>query len=43
MRCQLDLARVARGSDFRVIMDIERDILRILILKVEHRESVYEQ
>jgi mRNA interferase RelE/StbE len=27
-----------RVGDYRVIMDIERDILRILVLKVGHRE-----
>lgn len=32
-----------RVGDFRVIMDIERDVLRILVLKVGHRESVNER
>ncbi|MFQ5553544.1 MAG: type II toxin-antitoxin system RelE/ParE family toxin [Thermoplasmata archaeon] len=30
-----------RVGDYRVIMDIERDVLRILVLKVGHRESIY--
>ena len=31
-----------RVGDFRVILDIQRNVLRILVLKVGHRESVYE-
>ncbi len=29
-----------RVGDYRVIMDVERDLLRILVLKVGHRESI---
>jgi len=32
-----------RVGDYRVILDIQRNVLRILILKVGHRESVYER
>jgi mRNA interferase RelE/StbE len=35
-----DLFRL-RVGDFRVIFDIEEDRLRILVLKVGHRRSVY--
>lgn len=30
-----------RVGDYRVIMDIDNKILRILILKVGHRKSIY--
>ncbi|VVB92564.1 ParE toxin of type II toxin-antitoxin system, parDE [uncultured archaeon] len=30
-----------RVDDYRVIMDIDNKILRILILKVGHRKSIY--
>ncbi len=30
-----------RVGDCRVILDIQGDVLRILILKVGHRESIY--
>ena len=30
-----------RVGDYRVILDIQGDVLRILILKVGHRESIY--
>jgi mRNA interferase RelE/StbE len=30
-----------RVGDYRVILDLNRDILRILVLKIGHRESVY--
>ena len=30
-----------RFGDYRIILDIHRDVLRILVLKVGHRESVY--
>lgn len=32
-----------RVGDYRVILDIERDVLRILVLKMGHRESVYKR
>lgn len=32
-----------RVGDYRVIMDIVRGELRILVLKVGHRESIYER
>jgi len=32
-----------RVGDYRVIVDIQRDALRVLVLKVGHRESVYER
>ncbi len=32
-----------RVGDYRVILDIKKDVLRILVLKVGHRESVYEK
>lgn len=32
-----------RVGDYRVILDIQRNVLRILVLKVGHRESVYER
>lgn len=32
-----------RVGDYRVIHDIQRNVLRILVLKVGHRESVYEK
>ncbi len=32
-----------RVGDYRVILDIERNVLRILVLKVGHRESIYER
>ncbi len=30
-----------RVGDYRVVLDIQRNVLRILVLKVGHRESVY--
>lgn len=30
-----------RVGDYRVILDIDRGLLRILVLKVGHRESIY--
>jgi mRNA interferase RelE/StbE len=30
-----------RVGDYRVILDIQREVLRILVLKVGHRESIY--
>jgi len=30
-----------RVGDYRVILDIQEDVLRILMLKVGHRESIY--
>ena len=32
-----------RVGDYRVILDIQRNVLRILVLKVGHPESVYER
>ncbi len=32
-----------RVGDYRVILDIKENTLRILILKVGHRESVYDR
>ena len=32
-----------RVGDYRVILDIQGDVLRILILKVGHRESIYDR
>jgi len=32
-----------RVGDFRVILDIQGDVLRILVLKVGHRESIYDR
>ena len=32
-----------RVGDFRVLLDIQGDVLRILVLKVGHRESIYER
>ncbi len=32
-----------RVGDYRVILDIQGDLLRILVLKVGHRESIYER
>ncbi len=32
-----------RVGDYRVILDIHEDVLRILVLKVGHRETVYER
>ncbi|MEE9174080.1 MAG: type II toxin-antitoxin system RelE/ParE family toxin [Thermoplasmata archaeon] len=32
-----------RVGDYRVIMDIEQDVLRILDLKVGHRDSIYKR
>jgi len=31
-----------RVGDYRVILDVQRGTLRILVLKVGHRESVYD-
>jgi mRNA interferase RelE/StbE len=31
-----------RVGDYRVILDIKANLLRILVLKVGHRESVYD-
>ncbi|MFQ5553209.1 MAG: type II toxin-antitoxin system RelE/ParE family toxin [Thermoplasmata archaeon] len=30
-----------RVGDYRVILDIKREVLRVLVLKVGHRESIY--
>lgn len=30
-----------RVGDYRVVLDVQRNFLRILVLKVGHRESVY--
>jgi len=30
-----------RVGDYRVVLDIQRNVLRVLVLKVGHRESVY--
>jgi len=32
-----------RVGDYRVILDIQRDVLRILVLKVGPRESAYDR
>ncbi len=32
-----------RVGDYRVILDIQSDALRILVLKVGHRESIYDR
>ena len=32
-----------RVGDYRVILDIQGDALRILVLKVGHRESIYDR
>ena len=32
-----------RVGDFRVLLDIQGDVLRILVLKVGHRESIYDR
>ncbi len=32
-----------RVGDYRVILDIQGDVLRILVLKVGHRASIYER
>lgn len=32
-----------RVGDYRVILDIQDDVLRILVLKVGHRESIYDR
>ncbi len=32
-----------RVGDYRVILDIQREVLRILILKVGHRKSIYDR
>jgi mRNA interferase RelE/StbE len=32
-----------RVGAYRVILDIERNVLRVLVLKVGHRESIYER
>ncbi len=32
-----------RVGDFRVIFDIQNDILRILVLKVGHRKKIYKK
>lgn len=32
-----------RVGDYRVILDIQNDVLRILVLKVGHRASVYDR
>jgi mRNA interferase RelE/StbE len=31
-----------RVGDYRVILDIEKNILRILVIKVGHRKNIYE-
>ncbi len=30
-----------RVGDYRVIIDIEKDVLRVLVLKIGHRKSIY--
>jgi len=32
-----------RVGDYRVILDIQESLLRILVLKVGHRESIYDR
>ena len=32
-----------RVGDYRVILDIQGDVLRVLVLKVGHRESIYDR
>ena len=32
-----------RVGDYRVILDIQENVLRILVLKVGHRESIHER
>ena len=32
-----------RVGDYRVILDIHRNVLRILVLKVGHRDAIYER
>jgi mRNA interferase RelE/StbE len=32
-----------RVGDYRIILDIERSFARILVLRVGHRESIYER
>jgi mRNA interferase RelE/StbE len=32
-----------RVGDYRVILDIHQDTLRILVLKMGHRESIYDR
>ena len=32
-----------RVGDYRIILDIQREMVRILILKVGHRSNVYEE
>ncbi len=32
-----------RVGDYRVILDIQKDLLRILIIKVGHRKSIYKK
>ncbi len=32
-----------RVGDYRVILDFQEDVLRILVLKVGHRESIYDR
>lgn len=32
-----------RVGDYRVILDIQQEVLRILVLKVGHRESIYKR
>lgn len=32
-----------RVGDYRVILDIQENLLRILVLKVGHRESIYDR
>ncbi len=32
-----------RVGDYRVILDIQGDVLRILVLKVGHRASIYDR
>ncbi|HYM40508.1 MAG TPA: type II toxin-antitoxin system RelE/ParE family toxin, partial [Thermoplasmata archaeon] len=32
-----------RIGDYRVILDVQGEVLRILVLKVGHRESIYDR
>lgn len=32
-----------RVGDYRIILDIQENVLRVLVLKVGHRESIYDR
>ena len=38
-----DLAYKLRVGDYRVIMDVEKKQLRILVIKVGHRKKIYKK